>query len=68
MLPHVLDHVFAHQFAFGPRDALRLVQQVDDRDFLADAFQLHLGQGEDDEQQDQRPQADRQDPPQAAQR
>ena len=52
----VLD-VFDHRLALSLRDAGRLVQQIDHGHPVAGPQELHLGQGQDDQQEDQRAEA-----------
>ena len=68
MCSDFLHDIFAHQFPLWTRNALRLIQQVDDRDLVADPLQLHFRQRQDEQQRHERPQPDGDQPPHIAQR
>ncbi len=53
-------HVVEHRLALVGGNAERLVEQVDDREPLAAALVLSVGQGEHQQGEDERPQGERQ--------
>ena len=64
LLPRIIDHHRLERLG----DAQRLVEQIDDSHPIADPVPLQLGQRRDDQQQHERPQSNRHNPPHIPQR